>query len=106
MSIPYYHVDSFTEDLFGGNPAGVCTLSAFLVDDTMQKIAAEKTNTPKPHLSSLGPTVISTSAGSHLKLKTIYAGTQPWIRLRARLAGTHRVAGALPYPQRCVDGGT
>src|SRR5260370_36775819 len=41
MSIPYYHVDSFTGDLFAGNPAGVCILSAFLADNTMQKIAAE-----------------------------------------------------------------
>jgi PhzF family phenazine biosynthesis protein len=41
MSIPYYHVDSFTDELFGGNPAGVCILPAFLTDRTMQKIAAE-----------------------------------------------------------------
>jgi PhzF family phenazine biosynthesis protein len=41
MVIPYYHVDSFTEELFAGNPAGVCILSAFLADDAMQKIAAE-----------------------------------------------------------------
>lgn len=41
MSIPYYHVDSFTGELFAGNPAGVCILSAFLADNTMQKIAAE-----------------------------------------------------------------
>lgn len=41
MSIPYYHVDAFTEDLFAGNPAGVCILSAFLADSAMQKIAAE-----------------------------------------------------------------
>ncbi len=41
MPIPYYHVDAFTGELFTGNPAGVCMLSAFLVDSTMQKIAAE-----------------------------------------------------------------
>lgn len=41
MPIPYYHVDAFTEDLFAGNPAGVCILSAFLADGAMQKIAAE-----------------------------------------------------------------
>src|SRR5207247_2269586 len=32
---------SFTGELFGGNPAGVCILSAFLTDKAMQKIAAE-----------------------------------------------------------------
>ncbi len=41
MSIPYYHVDSFTSELFAGNPAGVCILPAFLADSTLQKIAAE-----------------------------------------------------------------
>src|ERR1700704_26481 len=41
MAIPYYHVDSFTGELFAGNPAGVCILSAFLADRVMQKIAAE-----------------------------------------------------------------
>lgn len=41
MAIPYYHVDAFTEELFAGNPAGVCILSAFPADSIMQKIAAE-----------------------------------------------------------------
>ena len=38
---PYYQVDVFTSELFAGNPAGVCILSVFLADSTMQKIAAE-----------------------------------------------------------------
>jgi PhzF family phenazine biosynthesis protein len=41
MAIPYYHVDSFTSELFAGNPAGVCILSAPLAESIMQKIAAE-----------------------------------------------------------------
>jgi PhzF family phenazine biosynthesis protein len=41
MPIPYYHVDAFTSELFAGNPAGVCILSAFPADSIMQKIAAE-----------------------------------------------------------------
>jgi len=41
MSIPYYHVDAFTGELSGGNPAGVCILSSFLTDKALQKIAAE-----------------------------------------------------------------
>jgi PhzF family phenazine biosynthesis protein len=41
MAIPYYHVDAFTGELFAGNPAGVCILSAFLADSIMQKVAAE-----------------------------------------------------------------
>jgi PhzF family phenazine biosynthesis protein len=41
MAIPYYQVDSFTSELFAGNPAGVCIVSAFPADSIMQKIAAE-----------------------------------------------------------------
>jgi PhzF family phenazine biosynthesis protein len=41
LAIPYYHVDAFTGELFAGNPAGVCILSAFPEDGIMQKIAAE-----------------------------------------------------------------
>lgn len=41
MCIPYYQVDAFTSRLFGGNPAGVCILSAWLSDSTLQSIAAE-----------------------------------------------------------------
>lgn len=41
MNIPYYHVDAFTENLFSGNPAGVCVLDSWLDDSLLQKIAAE-----------------------------------------------------------------
>jgi PhzF family phenazine biosynthesis protein len=41
VSISYYHIDSFASELFAGNPAGVCLLPAFPVNDVMQKIAAE-----------------------------------------------------------------
>jgi len=41
MSQPYYVVDAFTDQLFRGNPAGVCPLTSWLPDARMQKIAAE-----------------------------------------------------------------
>lgn len=41
MHIPYYHVDSFADEVFEGNPAGVCICSAFPADKFMQRIAAE-----------------------------------------------------------------
>ena len=37
----YYIVDAFTDELFKGNPAGVCVLDKALDDKTMQSIAAE-----------------------------------------------------------------
>jgi PhzF family phenazine biosynthesis protein len=41
LAIPYYHVDAFTGELFGGNAAGVCIVSAFPAHAVMQRIAAE-----------------------------------------------------------------
>jgi PhzF family phenazine biosynthesis protein len=41
MKIPYFEVDAFTSKPFHGNPAGVCPLTEWLDDATMQNIAAE-----------------------------------------------------------------
>src|SRR5271155_3918840 len=41
MRLPIYQVDAFTDILFGGNPAAVCPLDAWLPEATMQAIAAE-----------------------------------------------------------------
>lgn len=42
MRIPYFHVDAFTRQQFGGNPAGVCLLEgAWPPDELLQRIAAE-----------------------------------------------------------------
>ncbi len=42
MKITFYHLDTFTDSLFAGNPAGVCSLGSEWIDDSlMQKIAAE-----------------------------------------------------------------
>ena len=41
MEIPLYQIDAFTSRVFGGNPAAVCPLKAWLPAETMQAIAAE-----------------------------------------------------------------
>ena len=41
MKLPFFQVDAFTSRIFGGNPAGVCPLEAWLDYDVMQAIAAE-----------------------------------------------------------------
>ena len=41
MGQKIYQVDAFTPKLFGGNPAAVCILDAWLSDETMQQIASE-----------------------------------------------------------------
>jgi len=40
MKLPYYEVSAFTTNPFGGNPAGVCPLTAWLPDPVLQNIAA------------------------------------------------------------------
>jgi len=41
MNLKIFQVDAFTKEVFGGNPAAVCPLDAWLPDDTMKNIAAE-----------------------------------------------------------------
>lgn len=41
MKIKMFQVDAFTDKLFGGNPAAVCILDAWLPEDQLQAIAAE-----------------------------------------------------------------
>ena len=41
MKIPFYHLDSFTDSVFSGNPAGVCPLERWIDDGKMQAVAAE-----------------------------------------------------------------
>jgi predicted PhzF superfamily epimerase YddE/YHI9 len=41
MRIPFFRVNAFTSDRFGGNPAGVCLLKEWPADSLLQRIAAE-----------------------------------------------------------------
>jgi predicted PhzF superfamily epimerase YddE/YHI9 len=40
-TLPIYQIDAFTDQVFGGNPAAVCPLDAWIPDAQMQAIAAE-----------------------------------------------------------------
>ena len=41
MKLKMYQIDAFTDKIFGGNPAAVCPLEAWLPDKLMQSIAKE-----------------------------------------------------------------
>jgi hypothetical protein len=73
MAIPYYHIDVFTDELFAGNPAGVCILPAFLAESTMQKIAAENR-----HSETAFVVARADGGGLHPQSRTTYAGTRHW----------------------------
>ncbi len=56
----YYVVDAFTEEVFGGNPAGVCVLDDWIEREKMQKIAAE---------NNLSETAFVVKKGTYYELK-------------------------------------
>jgi len=41
MPVTLYHVNAFTDQFFGGNPAAICPLSRWLDDSLMQSIAVQ-----------------------------------------------------------------
>ncbi len=60
MELDLYQVDAFTDKVFGGNPAAVCPLDAWLPDEVLQNIALE---------NNLSETAffVKTDAGYHLR---------------------------------------
>ncbi len=60
MKLPYYEVSAFATNPFGGNPAGVCPLDAWLPDATLQGIAAN---------NNLAETAFTVSRGSDFELR-------------------------------------
>lgn len=60
MKLSLYQVDTFTDQLFGGNPAAVCPLEAWLPDALLQQIAAE---------NNLAETAFYVKEGDHYALR-------------------------------------
>lgn len=60
MKLPYYELSAFTENPFGGNPAGVCPLEKWLPDSTLRKIAAN---------NNLAETAFTVARGDDFELR-------------------------------------
>lgn len=81
MDIQLFQIDAFTNQVFGGNPAAVCPLSAWLPDDTLLNIAKEnnlaetaffvKTAPNRYHLRWFTPEIEMDLCG-HATLATAY----------------------------------
>ena len=54
----YYIVDSFTDKLFSGNPAGVCIADKPISDDIMQKMAFENNLSETAFVQKAGTDII------------------------------------------------
>jgi PhzF family phenazine biosynthesis protein len=93
MSIPYYQIDAFTNNLFAGNPAGVCLLTDWLPDPVLQSIAAE---------NNLAETAFIIQRGSHFDLRWFTPMLEMDLCGHATLAPAHVIFRHLGYRDSIV----
>jgi PhzF family phenazine biosynthesis protein len=93
MKIPIYQVDAFTDRLFGGNPAAVCPLEAWLADEVMQKIALE---------NALAETAFFVRAGDEFEIRWFTPEIEMDLCGHATLAAAHVIVRHLKVPLQIV----
>jgi PhzF family phenazine biosynthesis protein len=93
MKIKQYQVDAFTTRIFGGNPAAVCPLDAWLKDELLQAIAAD---------NNLSETAffVKTENGFHLRWFTPVAEVD--LCGHATLATAHVIFEMLGYAKPII----
>jgi PhzF family phenazine biosynthesis protein len=89
MHIPLYHVDAFTGDVFGGNPAAVCPLPRWLPDAVLQKIAME---------NSVAETAFFISTENGFEIRWFTPEIEMDLCGHATLAAAHVISRHLLYP--------
>ena len=102
MRLPLYQVDAFTDRLFGGNPAAVVPLEAWLDDAVLQDIAAENNLSETAYLVDEGDSYAlrwftparevplcghATLASAHVVVNRLRPGA-PAVRFTTRESGT------------------
>jgi predicted PhzF superfamily epimerase YddE/YHI9 len=97
MRLPIYQVDAFTDNLFGGNPAAICPLQAWLRDATMQAIAAE---------NNLSETAFFVRDGGDYALRWFTPTVEVDLCGHATLASGHVVMRFLEPQRQSVSFGT
>ena len=80
MELPIYQVDAFTSEVFGGNPASVIPLEAWLADDVLQSIAAE---------NNLSETAFFVPSAGHFELRWFTPTVEVDLCGHATLATAH-----------------
>ena len=88
MQISIYHVDAFTDKLFGGNPAAVCPLEEWPDDQVMQQIGAE---------NNLAETAFFVREGDSFKLRWFTPAVEVDLCGHATLASAHVLFNHLGY---------
>jgi predicted PhzF superfamily epimerase YddE/YHI9 len=93
MRLPYYHVDAFTNNVFSGNPAGVCPLELWLPDGILQSVAAE---------NNLSETAFFKRAGDLFELRWFTPTIEVDLCGHATLAPAHVLFAELGYSDKVV----
>jgi PhzF family phenazine biosynthesis protein len=88
MKLPVYIANAFTANIFGGNPAAVCPLSAWLPDDTMQRVAAQ---------NNLSETAFIVPEGNNYHIRWFTPATEVKLCGHATLASAHIFYTGLGY---------
>ena len=89
MQIPYFQVNAFTEEPFGGNPAGVCLLENWLPDPLLQQIAAE---------NNLSETAFLVRKGTGFRLRWMTPTTEVDLCGHATLAAAYVLFFEMGWP--------
>lgn len=90
----YYVADAFTDELFSGNPAGVCLLEDWLDDAAMQNIAAE---------NNLSETAFLLKDNKHYDLRWFTPKVEIDLCGHATLASAYVLMNFVEPSLRCVD---
>lgn len=93
MKLRQYQVDAFTSRLFGGNPAAVCPLDAWLDDATLQAIAAE---------NNLAETAFFVPQADHYALRWFTPLIEVDLCGHATLASAYVLYEILDHPPRPI----
>lgn len=93
MTIPFFQVDAFTSELFGGNPAGVCPLNSWPSDDLMQKVAME---------NNLSETAFFVQEGDAFRLRWFTPTVEVELCGHATLASAHILFNHLGYKKEKI----
>lgn len=93
MKLDLYQVDAFTDKTFGGNPAAVCPLEAWLPDELMQNIAAE---------NNLSETAFFVPDGDRFHLRWCTPAAEVDLCGHATLAAAYVIFEKLNYGQEII----
>ena len=89
MKLPLYQIDTFTDKIFGGNPACVVPLKNWLPDEILLKIAKE---------NAVAETAFFVNKGDRIHLRWFTPEIEMDLCGHATLATAHSLKSILKYP--------